>query len=99
MNHKEKGKQTERNKIQFPWFLVGFLLMSVIGSYVIGNTVQVPDNILERVSTLTTWLLTAAMVGLGLNVNLSDLRSKAFKTLIIIIIVSLIFSVLTFFVF
>ena len=97
MNRKEKGKQTERNKVQFPWFLVGFLLMSIIGSYVIDNTVQVTDNIMEDVSTLTTWLLTAAMVGLGLNVNLSDLRSKAFKPLIIMIIVSLILSVLTYF--
>ena len=71
--------------------------MSIIGSYVIDNTVQVTDNIMEDVSTLTTWLLTAAMVGLGLNVNLSDLRSKAFKPLIIMIIVSLILSVLTYF--
>src|SRR5699024_691744 len=45
MNRKEKGKQTERNKVLFPWFLVGFLLMSIIGSYVIDNTVQVTDNI------------------------------------------------------
>src|SRR5699024_12585387 len=31
MNTNTQGKQTERNKAQFPRFLVGFLLMSNIG--------------------------------------------------------------------
>lgn len=97
MNRKDKENQEEHNKVKFPWFLVGFLIMSVIGSYVIGNIIEVPSNITKGVSALTTWLLTAAMVGLGLNVNLYDLRRKAFKPLLIMIAVSIILSVLTYF--
>jgi len=97
MNRKEEGNREKRSKVKFPWFLVGFLIMSVVGSYVIGKAVEVPDNIMEGVSSLTTWFLTAAMVGLGLNVNLYELRRKAFKPLLIMIGVSLILSVLTYF--
>ena len=37
---------------------------------------------MNGISELTTWCLTAAMVGLGLNVSLRDLRTKALRPLI-----------------
>lgn len=96
-----KRKSTEDSgaaKIQFPWFLVGFILMSMFGSFVLGHSIPVTDDALNMVSNLTTWILTAAMVGLGLNVSLADLRKKALKPLIAMVIVSIILSVLTFFI-
>src|SRR5690625_1494646 len=36
MKRKSKG-ETEQSKIAFPWFLLGFILMSVFGSYVLGQ--------------------------------------------------------------
>src|SRR5699024_10594375 len=35
-----KRKQTKDSnvKIEFPWFLIGFVIMSIIGSYVLGKT-------------------------------------------------------------
>ncbi|ASN03523.1 YeiH family protein [Virgibacillus necropolis] len=95
---KRKNKSSEQPdaKIEFPWFLLGFILLSVLGSYVFGNSIPVSDNVMNIVFSITNWLLTAAMVGLGLNVSLRDLRTKALKPLIAMTIVSLCLSILTY---
>ena len=97
MNRKNVGEGTSA-KIDFPWFLVGFIAMSLLGSYVLGHSVPVSEGMLNGISTGTTWIITAAMVGLGLNVSLSDVRSKALKPLIAMAITSLVLSIITFFV-
>ena len=97
MKRKSKGDQTQ-NKVEFPWFLLGFILLSVLGSYVFGHSIPVSDNVMEGVYTITTWLLTAAMVGLGLNVSLQDLRTRALKPLIAMTITSVCLSVVAYFI-
>jgi len=89
------SSDTTQAAVAFPWFLVGFLLMSLLGSYVLGPVVSVPDGLFDGIGTLTTWMLTAAMVGLGLNVNLKDLRSRALRPLLAMLIVSTLLSFLT----
>jgi uncharacterized integral membrane protein (TIGR00698 family) len=91
-----KGKGTKAEKIEFPWFLIGFIVMSIIGSYFIGKIVVVPESIMAAVSTLTTFILTAAMVGLGLNVSFKDLRTRALLPLIAMAITSLLLSLGTY---
>lgn len=98
MKRKSKGQDEEQSKIEFPWFLVGFILLSIFGSYVLGQSIPVSAGFMEGVSTLTTWLLTAAMVGLGLNVSLKDLRDRAMKPLLAMTIVSICVSVLAYFI-
>ncbi|MDW0114107.1 putative sulfate exporter family transporter [Sporosarcina saromensis] len=98
MKRKSKGQDEEQSKIEFPWFLVGFILLSIFGSYVLGHSIPVSAGFMEGVSTLTTWLLTAAMVGLGLNVSLKDLRDRAMKPLLAMTIVSICVSVLAYFI-
>lgn len=93
MKRKNKDIDSADAKIEFPWFLVGFIILSILGSYVFGHSIPVSDGMMEGVSTLTTWLLTAAMVGLGLNVSLKDLRTKAMRPLIAMTIVSVVLSV------
>lgn len=97
---KRKDCETDRsaNKVEFPWFLIGFIFMSIFGSYVIGPIVPLSSSFLNGVSQLTTWCLTAAMVGLGLNVNLQALRSKALKPFIAMGITSIFLSILTYFI-
>jgi len=97
MKRKNIG-QTEETKIEFPWFLIGFILMSVFGSYVLGKSIPVSDEVLDQLSLATTFLLSAAMVGLGLNVSLRDLRTKAFRPLVAMSMTSIILSILTFFI-
>ncbi|MCM3709546.1 YeiH family protein [Sporosarcina luteola] len=98
MKRKSKGEEEGQNKIEFPWFLVGFIAMSLFGSYVLGNLIPVSDSVMAGISTATTWLLTAAMVGLGLNVSLKDLRERAMRPLIAVTITSICLSVLVYFI-
>ncbi|MBM7608553.1 putative integral membrane protein (TIGR00698 family) [Lysinibacillus composti] len=97
---KRKGSRDEGSeaKVEFPWFLIGFIIMSIIGSYVIGETIPVSIEFMNGISQLTTWCLTAAMVGLGLNISLRELHSKALKPLIAMGITSILLSVLAYFI-
>ncbi|MDA1475865.1 YeiH family protein [Bacillus changyiensis] len=94
-----KRKNADENmsaKIDFPWFLVGFLLMSLFGSFVLGKSIHVSSEMINGVSTVTTFLLTSAMVGLGLNISLRELRKKALRPVAVIFIVSIALSIVTF---
>ncbi|MGM8216472.1 YeiH family protein [Bacillaceae bacterium W0354] len=97
---KRKSKNTEESnaKIAFPWFLVGFIILSILGSYVFGHSIPVSDETMNVVFTLTTWLLTAAMVGLGLNVSLKDVRKRAMRPLVAMTITSFALSVIVYFI-
>ncbi len=97
MKRKNKGEEANTH-IEFPWFLIGFIILSILGSYVFGHSIPVSDGIMNGVFTLTTWLLTAAMVGLGLNVSLKDLRTKAMRPLAAMTITSLVLSILVYFI-
>lgn len=98
MKRKNKGDESAASKIEFPWFLLGFIIFSLLGSYVLGPIVPVSENVMEGISVLTTWLLTAAMVGLGLNVSLQALRTRALKPLAVMIIVSIALSTIVYFI-
>ncbi|RWZ52351.1 putative sulfate exporter family transporter [Halobacillus fulvus] len=88
---RKKQEQAESN-IAFPWFLVGFIIMSLVGSYMI----DIPAGVMDGISSLTSFLLTMAMVGLGVNVSLKQLRSKALKPLILLIVTSILLSLITY---
>lgn len=88
--------EPSHTKIAFPWFLLGFIATSTIGSYVIGDMVAIPAAILNGVASGTTFLLSMAMVGLGLNVNLKQLRSKALKPVLAMSVTSVLLAVLTY---
>lgn len=84
-------------KIEFPWFLIGFMAMSLFGSYVLGKAIPISDSFSDGLSSLTSFLLTSAMVGLGLNVNLNSLRTKAARPLLAMVITSVLLSVVALF--
>lgn len=96
---KRKGRTQAESKIEFPWFLIGFIVMSLFGSYVLGTIITVSPGTMDMIASLTTFILTMAMVGLGLNVSLKALRTKAMRPLIAISITSVLLSVITFFLF
>lgn len=98
MKNKSAGQENESTKIEFPWFLVGFILCSIIGSYLFGHFIMVPAYVMEGISIVTTWLLTAAMVGLGLNVRFNDLRTKSIRPLLAMVITSVILSIFVYFI-
>ncbi|MFD1990305.1 YeiH family protein [Paenibacillus nicotianae] len=84
-------------KIEFPWFLLGFVIMSLFGSYILGHFIMIPTGLMNKVSFFTSFILTMAMIGLGLNVSLKDLRTKALRPLLAMTITSVLLSVITYF--
>ena len=96
MKRKGWGNAESTAKIEFPWFLIGFIIMSLLGSYVLGHSIHISTQIMNGVSFVTSFILTMAMVGLGLNVSLNDLKTKAFRPLVAMAITSVLLSVLTF---
>ncbi|WP_075983542.1 YeiH family protein [Bacillus massilinigeriensis] len=89
---------TKEARIEFPWFLIGFILMSVFGSFVLGKAILVSQEVIDKVSMVTSFFMSSAMVGLGLNISFSHLRKKALRPLTTILIVSLALSIITFFI-
>jgi uncharacterized integral membrane protein (TIGR00698 family) len=92
---KRSGKSNESN-VNFPWFLVGFIGMSIIGSYLVEKVIPVSQTIMEGISDVSTFILTMAMVGLGLNVNLRALRKKAMRPFLAVTITSILLSCISY---
>jgi len=80
----------------FPWFLVGFIAASVIGSYVLPVLLPDPEPLMKDLSYATTLLLAMAMAGLGLNVSLRDFRSRALRPFAAMFVASALLSALTY---
>ncbi|MGD8190435.1 YeiH family protein [Brevibacillus ginsengisoli] len=93
----DKGKQQTGAKPEFPWFLIGFILMSVLGSWMQSSSIAVSTSLLNTISSATVFILSMAMVGLGLNVSFKDLRTKALRPVIAVTITSVLLSTLTYF--
>lgn len=95
MNRKNANNE-KQTKIPFPWFLIGFIGMSLFGSYVLGKSIPISSDMYNYISEFTSFLLTAAMVGLGLNISFSEIRTKAVRPFIVLIITSVLLSFITF---
>nr|WP_245628107.1 putative sulfate exporter family transporter [Shouchella shacheensis] len=93
---KRNKSETEKTKVSFPWFLIGFIITSILGSYVIGEYIQVPSYVIDGIVGLSTFILTMAMVGLGLNVSFKAIRARASRPLIAMLITSVLLSVISF---
>ncbi|AKG72928.1 YeiH family protein [Salinicoccus halodurans] len=94
IRRRESGKSVK--KIPFPYFLIGFVLMSLLNSYVLGKHIVVDPEVMEGVSVLTSILLTMAMTALGLNINLKDTIRRASKPFTVILAVSVMLSILVY---
>lgn len=90
---RRKHRNGSAQSAPFPWFLVGFLATSMIGTYI-----PIPKNVLSDISNVIgPFLLAAAMVGLGLNVHMSNLRSRALRPVLAMFVASVILSVFSYF--
>lgn len=94
LRRRERGEGI--NKIPFPYFLIGFVFMSVLNSYVLGKHIFVAPEVMEGISILTSILLTMAMTALGLNINLKDTIRRASRPFMIILSISILLSVLVY---
>jgi uncharacterized integral membrane protein (TIGR00698 family) len=90
------SKKNTAAKFPFPWFLLGFVAMSLFGSYVLPAILPEPSALIHGLSLVTTLLLGMAMAGLGLNVSLRDFRTRALRPFVAMLIASLLLSALTY---
>ncbi|WP_067727069.1 YeiH family protein [Oceanobacillus damuensis] len=98
VKNRKSTNGTDQTKVKFPMFLLGFIAMSLFGSYILGNMIPVAEGVMDLISFATTFILTSAMVGLGLNVSLKDVKNKALRPLIAMLIASILVSGLMFWV-
>ncbi|GGB69561.1 YeiH family protein [Fictibacillus barbaricus] len=89
---KEDKKENDiggSGRLPFPWFIVGFLAMSVI------NTLDlVSEEMIQLTILISAFLLSMAMAGLGLSVDIKSMKKFGGKTLLICLIGSVALSLL-----
>lgn len=98
MKVRTKSEGNTASTVPFPYFLIGFVMMSLLGTYVFGTIIPFSEQAMKLTSEITTFLLTSAMVGLGLNVSLKAIREKALYPFLAMIIVSIVLSVTVYFI-
>ncbi|MBP2001920.1 putative integral membrane protein (TIGR00698 family) [Paenibacillus shirakamiensis] len=90
-----KGPQQPGSRITFPYFLLGFLGMSILGTLLAAQGHPITGSTSTVISTVTQILLAMAMVSLGLNVFLAELKSKALRPFLAMLVTSIFLSFLT----
>lgn len=68
-------KKSEDSKVSIPYFIFGFLITSIIGTYI-----KIP--FIDTLVNLAYMFLAMAMAALGLNVNFEIIFKKGKKVLI-----------------
>lgn len=98
VSKKNKNNQNEPKALQVPFFIVGFILFSVIASSKILPTIAV-----ETISDISHYFLLVAMAAIGLRINFKTIKqhgSSAFLIATYIFAVQLVFtSVILFIIF
>jgi uncharacterized integral membrane protein (TIGR00698 family) len=80
---------------EFPWFLIGFMAASMLGSWEYTGQPMIPLPLKDALSQIASFLLAMAMVGLGLNVHVKDLR-RAWRPLLAMAIATILLVLLTY---
>ncbi|MBU9710758.1 YeiH family protein [Evansella tamaricis] len=78
---KKGDGQTENKSLPVPWFIFGFLAMTVI------NTIfHLPEKLVTSLVQLSTFFIAMAMVGLGLSINFKDFKLVGIKPILVAIL-------------
>nr|WP_255639792.1 putative sulfate exporter family transporter [Aquibacillus saliphilus] len=78
-----KGKRELKN-LPIPWFIFGFLAMSMVNS-----TGILPDRLIDFLIAVSILLLSMAMAGLGLSINFADFKKVGMKAVVVGVIGSI----------
>lgn len=81
LNRKKQNHSRKLRDLPVPWFIFGFILMSII------NTFQwIPQHIIDYLLLASTYLLAMGMAGLGLNIKWKDFAAVGFKPIAVAVI-------------
>ncbi|SEL25170.1 conserved hypothetical integral membrane protein [Paenibacillus sp. cl141a] len=92
---KRTGRLQSQTRMEFPWFLLGFIAASLLGSWEFTGQPIIPLPIKDTISQAASFILAMAMVGLGLNVHLKDIRG-AWRPLLAMAITTVLLILLTY---
>nr|WP_068129157.1 putative sulfate exporter family transporter [Nosocomiicoccus ampullae] len=90
---KRNNSTNDRQKVNFPYFLIGFLLLAVVNTFI-----DIPSNVSSIVDEIAKFFMIMAMVGLGLNVSFKTLFNKAKAPMVSLLVTSSLLSIITYFV-
>ncbi|GGD61709.1 YeiH family protein [Paenibacillus nasutitermitis] len=81
---KDVQRNQEKNRLRslpIPWFIFGFLAMSVV------RTIHIlPDSVVNAFIAVSIFLLSAAMAGLGLSIKWNDFKQIGNKAIMVAVI-------------
>ncbi|SEC01454.1 YeiH family protein [Paenibacillus sp. GP183] len=74
------GKKSLKN-LPVPWFIFGFLAMSLVNS-----TGLLPDSVTKFLIAASIFLMSIAMAGLGLSINITDFKKVGRNTIVVAVV-------------
>ncbi|MRH41060.1 putative sulfate exporter family transporter [Aquibacillus halophilus] len=86
-NQEIKGKRSLKN-LPVPWFIFGFLAMSMLNS-----TGILPDGLIDFLIGVSILFLSMAMAGLGLSINFGDFKKVGMKAVFVGVIGSVLLMI------
>jgi uncharacterized integral membrane protein (TIGR00698 family) len=75
---KKKNKKHRLKDLPIPWFIFGFLGFSLINTFVF-----IPAILIDGIITTSVVLMSMAMAGLGLGINMIEFKKAGFKPVIV----------------
>ena len=75
-NEKEIKTNFSFSKI-FPWFILGFLAMSIVASIF-----SIPSEIVSTTKSISKFLMVCALAAIGLNTSFKDMKKSGIKPMI-----------------
>ncbi|WP_235549376.1 MULTISPECIES: YeiH family protein [unclassified Paenibacillus] len=80
------GERTETDKkslknLPIPWFIFGFLAMSLV-----NTTGLLPSSVIHFLIAASVFLMSIAMAGLGLSINMTDFKKVGRNTIVMAIV-------------
>ncbi|MGG3450303.1 YeiH family protein [Domibacillus aminovorans] len=91
-----KKKNGTQQSAPFPYFLIGFLIVSALGTIGTEKGFLSTDKT-DLIASGGTFLMGMAMCALGMSVDLRQIKTRAVKPLVALIVVSILLSILTLF--
>ncbi len=87
----KNSKKFDIKNIQIPWFVIFFTVVILINSIF-----NIPETVINTLNLVCTYLMTAAMAGLGLETSFANMQKVGIKPLYLGIIASVFISFLSF---
>lgn len=88
----QQNKIKDKTKVPIPYFILGFILTSLLGTYMLSSY----QTLVHSLEFLGFFLLGMAMSSLGMNINFQVIKEKGIKLLSVAFVGSILLSILAY---